>query len=79
MAMNGEQLGIDVADALGVTDSDAIDRWKEICTTIVDHVIDNMTINLNTVFSQGVPVAQDGGAALQAAWKVLGAQGGLVE
>lgn len=78
MAMSGDQLGIDIADALGVTDGATINKWKAIGTKIVDEV-KNMTINLNTVFTQGVPVPQDGGAALQNAWKVLGAQGGLVE
>ena len=46
---------------------------------IIDHVVANMEVNgiettldasLNTIFTAGVPVLNDGGTALQAAWKL---------
>ena len=79
MAMNGDQLGIAIADALSVSDSEAIEKWKNIGNMIVSHITDNITINFNPVFTLGVPVPMDGGAVLQTTWKALPPQGGLVE
>jgi hypothetical protein len=51
---------------------------------LFDHLVSNMEVNginttldnsLNVVFTSGVPVPQDGGAALQTAWKASTAGG----
>jgi len=65
-----------------------ISSLKKMCYSIakgvVDEILDNLEIKgikvtlnsgLNTVFSSGVPIPQDGGTALQTAWKAATAGG----
>ena len=63
---------------------DLSDICLSIATGVINHIISNMEIkgikatldtSLNTVFSAGVPVAMDGGLALQTAWKTATAAG----
>lgn len=79
MAMNGNNMGDEILTAMsGVSDTDRQALFRAMANAIVSHIQTNAGINLNIVFSQGVPVPNDGGAALQNVWKVLGSQIGLI-
>ena len=82
MALDGNVAGTAVWSAINALTTEQKQNteavWQLICNTIFTHMINNMEIKdittvLNTslfdVFSQGTPAANDGGAALQTAWK----------
>ena len=54
---------------------------NRLATAIVDEIKNNaevdttLTSSLNSIFTAGVPVATDGGLALQTAWKLATAAG----
>ena len=81
MALNGDELGQEIVDTinldgLGQPEQDALlASWQAIGNAIVDHIKANAELDdaklsqsLNTIFSNGVPVPQDGGTALKTAW-----------
>lgn len=87
MALNGDTLAQEIVATIDTTgasqaEKDALlDSWKKIAGAIVNHIksnaeLDNakLTQSLNTIFSSGTPVPQDGGAALKTAW--MGATSG---
>jgi len=80
MAMIGNDLGDAIKNAVDgvgdLTDRQAI--FRAIGTAIVDYITTNGTIDLTALFTLGTPVPNDGGAALQTAWKAAGAQSSVI-
>ena len=80
MAMNGDTLGDEIRAAIDAvvdkTDREAL--FQAMGNAIVTHITTNGTVNLNALFTTGVPTPNDGGAALQNTWKVAGAQSSVL-
>lgn len=64
--------------------ADAVAQTKTLLTELLTYIVDEIEIkslkttldtSLNTIFTAGVPVAMDGGLALQTAWKAATAAG----
>ena len=76
---NAEAAGVAIAEALAALSEaqqqDPNNTWKEVMKVIYDKIKQDAQVSttldtsLNTTFSAGVPVPQDGGLTLQTAWK----------
>lgn len=88
MALNGDKLADEILaiipqDGMNASEKSALkEQWKKIAGVIVNHFVTNAELSeaklqagLNGVFSAGEPVPQDGGTALQTAWKAATASG----
>lgn len=81
MALNGNVLAQEIVDTITTDGTSQAERdallnsWRLIANAIVNHFKNNAELDeakleqgLNTIFSSGVPVPQDGGSALKVAW-----------
>ena len=89
MAMNGNNLGTEIYNAFSSKYTDLPQDVKDqmladartLGIAIVNHITNNAEVSttldqsLNTIFTGGVPVVNDGGAALKTAWSTSTALG----
>ena len=81
MALNGDQLGQEIVNTIDLSGLNQTEKdkllasWKLIASAIVDHIKANaefdgakLETTLNSIFSGGIPIPNDGGATLQVAW-----------
>lgn len=81
MALNSDNLAqeiVDTIDQTGLSDDEKtflLNQWKGVAGAIINHFKNNAELSeakleqsLNSVFSTGTPVPQDGGTALKTAW-----------
>lgn len=88
MALNGDNLADEILATIPQDGMDAGEKaalkaqWRKIAGAIVSHFVTNAELSeaklessLNTIFSSGTPVPQDGGTALKTAWTTATAGG----
>jgi len=59
MTMNGDTAGAAIANALNVTDTQAIEAWKTVCNELFSHITNNASVAvpaLGLLDSTGSPV-----------------------
>ena len=76
-----DDTSLDIAGKNAALVTFATDLATLIADEVIDHITGNMVVattldtSLNTTFTAGVPVLNDGGAVLQTAWKSATASG----
>jgi len=57
---------------------DRVKGMETLAEAIIDHIVNNMEIDIKGAFSSGVPVVNDGGSALKTAWSTQAPLTGVV-